>query len=79
MISNFISSSLEKAKYKLLDDGTFFAEIPGLRGVWANGKSLEACRRELAEVLEGWLLLKVQNREKVPGFKLPNRLVIANA
>lgn len=72
MINDFIFSSLGKAKYKLLDDGTFFGEIPGLRGVWANGKTLEICRRELAEVLESWLLLKIQAGERIPGFKWPS-------
>lgn len=52
MIADFVTTNLEKARYKLIEDGTFFAEIPGLRGVWANAKTLEDCRRELAEVLE---------------------------
>ena len=38
--------------------------------MWANAKNLEDCRRELQEVLEDWILLKVRDRERVPGFEL---------
>lgn len=69
MLSQFIENSLSKAKYIILEDGTYYAEIPGIRGVWANAKKLELCRRELNEVLEEWLLLKVQKHESIPGFK----------
>ena len=81
MLSEYISRKLKAAIYKLLGNGTFFGQIPGLRGVWANAKNLEACRQELQEVLEGWLLLKVRNREKVPGFeiKVDRRELVKNA
>lgn len=70
MFSQYIIRKLKEAKYKLLKDGSYFAEVPGLRGVWANARNLEDCRKELQEVLEDWLLLKVRNREKVPGFEI---------
>jgi predicted RNase H-like HicB family nuclease len=68
MLSEYIAKTLKRARYKLLKDGSYFGEIPGLKGIWANAKSLENCRRELQEVLEDWLLLKVRARERVPGF-----------
>lgn len=70
MINQFLDQNLKRAKYKILADGTYFGEIPKVRGVWANAKDLETCRRELAEVLEDWLLLKVYSRESVPGISL---------
>ncbi|MSO20147.1 MAG: type II toxin-antitoxin system HicB family antitoxin [Acidobacteria bacterium] len=69
MLVEYVQKKMETAKYKKLEDGTYFGEIPGLRGVWGNAKKLEDCRRELQEVLEGWLLLKVSDREPIPGFK----------
>lgn len=54
MLSEFIAKNLKKARYKILDDNTYFGEIPGLDGVWANAKNLEDCRAELQDVLEGW-------------------------
>ena len=70
MLSEYIEKKLAIARYKLLADGTYFGEITGLSGVWAEAKSLEQCRKQLQDVLEEWLLLKVRNREQVPGFKL---------
>jgi len=49
---------MARAHYELLpEDTTFYGEIPGLQGVWANAATLEACRQELQEVLEDWLLV----------------------
>jgi predicted RNase H-like HicB family nuclease len=70
MLNEFINKQLDRAQYKILKDGSYFGAIPGLRGVWSNARNLESCRRELREVLEDWLLLKVRNREKIPGFAL---------
>ncbi|OHA51111.1 MAG: antitoxin HicB [Candidatus Terrybacteria bacterium RIFCSPLOWO2_02_42_20] len=70
MLSEFIFKKLREAQYKILKDGSYFGEIIGLRGVWANANNLEDCRKELQEVLEDWLLLKVRERENVPGFRL---------
>ena len=70
MITEFINKKLKEAKYKILRDGQYFAEIPGLKGVWASAKNLEDCRKELQEVLEDWLLLKVRDKEKIPGFEV---------
>ena len=70
MFSDFIENKLNRAKYKILKDGSYFGEIPGLRGVWASAKNLENCRKELREVLEDWVILKVRDKEKVPGFAI---------
>ncbi len=52
MLVEYIQGALEDAEYKSLENGTWFAEIPGFKGVWANGKTVEECRKELVEVLE---------------------------
>ena len=54
MLTSYIQSAMKRAKYEILTDGTFYAEIPDLPGVWANTSTLEDCRLELQEVLEGW-------------------------
>lgn len=80
MLNQFITKMLRRARYKLLKDGSYFGEISGLRGVWANADNLEDCRKELQEVLEDWLLLKVRSREKIPGFeiKIDRRQLVKN-
>lgn len=70
MLTEFIYKQLKKASYELLEDGTYYGEILGLRGVWANAKKLEDCRKELLEVLEGWLILKLRDGDSIPGLKI---------
>ena len=66
MLNEYIKAAIKEAKYKTLEDGSWFAEIPQLPGVWANGKSIEECRSELIEVLEEWLLLKIRDNDPIP-------------
>ena len=70
MLSEYISKKLKTARYKLLKDGTYFGQIPGSRGVWANAKSLEDCREELRSALEDWLLFKLKEGDAVPGLRV---------
>ena len=72
MLTDFIENKLKKARYKLLPDGSYFGEIAGVNGVWANTKTLESCREELQEVLEEWVLLKVRAGERVSGLSFPS-------
>ena len=39
MLFEYIQKALEKAEYKVLDDGTWFASIPDFQGVWANART----------------------------------------
>lgn len=66
MLLAYIGKAIEKAEYKRLEDNSWFAEIPDFPGVWANGVTVEACRQELLEVLEEWLLLKLRDRDPIP-------------
>jgi predicted RNase H-like HicB family nuclease len=69
MLFEYIQGALNSAEYKKLDDGTWFAEIPGFEGVWANRKTVEECRKELMEVLEEWLILKLRDGDPIPKVK----------
>jgi predicted RNase H-like HicB family nuclease len=66
MLIEYIQKALERARYKVLEDGTWFAEVPGFEGVWANADTVEECRHELMEVLEEWLILKIRDRDPIP-------------
>lgn len=81
MFTSFIEKKLRNARYKLLDDGSYFGSIPGVKGVWANAKTLSGCQDELREVLEEWLILKIRDRETVPGFsfRINQKSVFAGA
>ena len=76
MIIEYCNKAIEKAEYRKLEDGTWFAEIPGFKGVWANGDSVEECRRELLDVLEERLVLKLRDKDPIPtvdGLKIEIR------
>lgn len=70
MLSEFIEKNLKEARYKILKNGSYFGEIPRLRGVWANAKNLEDCREELRSALEDWLLFKLKDGDVVPSLRV---------
>jgi predicted RNase H-like HicB family nuclease len=67
MLTPYIAAAMRHATYEILpDDGTYYGEIPGFQGVWANADTLEACRDELQEVLEDWILIGVRLGHTLP-------------
>ncbi|MBI2871627.1 MAG: type II toxin-antitoxin system HicB family antitoxin [Chloroflexi bacterium] len=66
LLSTYIHEAMERASYKVLEDGTYFGEIPGLQGVWASGATQVECHAELQEVLEEWLVLKLRDSDAIP-------------
>lgn len=66
LLSGFVNAAMREAKYKILEDGSIFGEIPSCNGVWANESTLEECREVLQEVLEEWLMLKIRDRDPLP-------------
>ena len=66
MLTEYIQAAMKNAKYELFADGTYYGEIPDLNGVYSNADSLDECRRELQEVLEGWIVLGLRLRHELP-------------
>lgn len=67
MFTAYINAAMKKAHYEILPNNEgYFGKIEGLQGVWANADSLEACREELKEVLEEWILLGVKMGHTIP-------------
>jgi predicted RNase H-like HicB family nuclease len=66
MLTEYISQAMRQARYEILGDASFYGEIPGFQGVYANSDSLEACRTELQEVLEGWIVLGLRLGHPLP-------------
>jgi predicted RNase H-like HicB family nuclease len=67
MLTQYIKAAMQRAKYELLsDDRSFYGEIPGVDGVYANTETLESCRDELEEVLEEWILFRVSRNLSLP-------------
>ncbi len=67
MITEYIQAAMEKATYEIIkDEEPYFAKIPELQGVWASGKTLEECRKNLREVLEEWIVLSIKKSLPIP-------------
>jgi predicted RNase H-like HicB family nuclease len=67
MITEYIQAALTKARYELIEDEEpYYGEVPELAGVWATGKTLEECRRNLAEVIDGWLVVRLRKGLPIP-------------
>ena len=80
MLTQFIQAAMRRATYELLQDRSFYGEIPGLSGVYANAPTLESCRDQLQEVLEGWIVLGLRLGHAMPivdGIRLDAGAVVA--
>ena len=69
MLTNYIQAAMRKAHYEILpNEEGYFGKIPGLQGVWANAATLEACRAELQEVLEEWIIVGLRMGDPIPAI-----------
>ena len=66
MLTRYIEAAMSKAQYEILEDGTFYGEIPQCPGVYANADTLDGCRTELQEVLEDWIILGLKMGHDIP-------------
>jgi len=81
MLTEYLGEALDHAHYEIIEDKEpYYGEIPGLDGVWATGRTLEECRRNLADALEDWLLFSIARGLPIPSvgqisLRLPARAV----
>ena len=67
MLTEYVAAALGKAHYEMInDDEPFYGEVRELPGVYATGVTLEECRRNLKDVVEGWLLLTRRQTIRMP-------------
>jgi predicted RNase H-like HicB family nuclease len=69
MLTDYIRAAMTRASYEILEDGTYYGEIPGFRGVWANEKTLLACQQELQSALEDWMMFRIGEHLRLPVVK----------
>ena len=74
MITEYIQAALGKARYEIIEDEEpYYREVSELSGVWANGRTLEECRKNLAEVIDGWIMVRLRKGLPIPpigGYKI---------
>ena len=67
MIREYIDAAIGRAHYDLIDDEEpYYGEVPELQGVWATGNTLEECRQNLADVIDGWILVRLSRGLPIP-------------
>ena len=69
MLTAYINAAMHRARYEILPDGEgFLGSIEGLQGVWGQANALEACREEIREVLEEWIVLGLKMGHPIPSI-----------
>jgi predicted RNase H-like HicB family nuclease len=69
MLSEYIAAAMKKARYEIIQDAhPYHGEIPPCKGIWASGGTLEECRANLQETLEGWLVVSLRRGLPIPAL-----------
>jgi predicted RNase H-like HicB family nuclease len=68
VFAEYIRAALRHAKYETVEDGTCMATVERLRGVIAIVDSIEECRQDLVEVIEGWIALRLKMGDTIPAI-----------
>ena len=67
MITEYMEAALGRATYEIIEDEEpYSGEVPSLAGVWATGKTLDECRRNLASVIDGWIIVSLRKGLPIP-------------
>ncbi len=69
-IAQYIEKLLHKAQYEY-DEKTksWCASVKDLPGAYAQANSVEEAREQLSEVIEDYVLVSLQEKHSLPGFK----------
>ncbi len=69
MLTEYIDEALRQAHYEIInDEEPYYGEVKALKGVWATGRSLEECRQNLKDVIEGWILVSIKKGLPIPAL-----------
>jgi predicted RNase H-like HicB family nuclease len=67
MILEYIEKALSPARYEIIEDKTpWYGEVPELAGVWVTGLTLDECRKNLVDVIEGWIIVRLRRGLPAP-------------
>jgi predicted RNase H-like HicB family nuclease len=66
-LDEYVSAAVSTARFEKIEEGRkVYAEVPGFRGVWAQGRTRQEAVRELREVLSGWIDLELERGHQLP-------------
>jgi predicted RNase H-like HicB family nuclease len=64
LLSRYLRAALKGLEFRQFEDGSWYAQLPGFPGVWANEETLPDCMKTLEEVLVDWIFLKLDGEDK---------------
>lgn len=71
----YADAAMKHARFERLEDGRWYASIPGLTGLWADGTTKEETAKELRSALDGWLHVNARvGKVTLPAFDGKTRI-----
>ncbi len=64
LIKRYAMLAALRADTERLDDGSWYAEVPGFPGVWAQADSESEAIKEVETVVRDWTVLKILDKDK---------------
>ena len=65
MLTDYIQAAVDSINWKIMDDGSFYAEIP-LLGLNTNQAHLEECQCRIREMLEEHIVISISRHNALP-------------
>jgi predicted RNase H-like HicB family nuclease len=67
MLTAYIQAAIDSINWKVMDDGSFYAEIP-LLGLHTNNSHLEECQCRIREMLEEHIVISLSRNNALPAI-----------
>ncbi|RJO62554.1 MAG: type II toxin-antitoxin system HicB family antitoxin [Dehalococcoidia bacterium] len=67
MLTEYIQAAIDSINWKVMDDGSFYAEIP-LLGLHINNAHLEECQCRIREMLEEHIVVSLSRHSTLPAI-----------
>jgi hypothetical protein len=77
LLTDYIQAAIDSIEWKILPDGTFYAEI-SLLGLKTGSEHLEDCQRRIREMLEEHIVLSLHKHQALPVIGVCSLKVDAN-
>ena len=72
-LAEYVQAALSRIEYERDEDGWIVASVPGLSGAFTQGETYEEARANLAQVIEGHVMIDLQmgwRVHEIPGVEI---------
>jgi len=66
LLTAYLDAAMQRAFYEQTADGSWWGNIPGFKGLWADAPTQDQCREELRSALEDWVVFSLRRGHPVP-------------